>query len=129
MEKNPPVKVPAPCERPWFYFHAFLVCGLFLSYAPVPSAWKWGWGLPALALALGIYLRGTPPPRTWESPAYGLERFSIPSMAFAGLALLAVGLRFFALTSFFTYPLYDDVLNAFFALHLDLHWTWHPFFY
>jgi tetratricopeptide (TPR) repeat protein len=45
------------------------------------------------------------------------------------LGLLAVGLRFFKLASFFTYPLYDDVLNAFFAFHLNQHWTWHPFFY
>ena len=116
-------------SSPWFHFHLFLVAGLFLSYAPLPGPLKWGLGLAALAGAFGWALW-----RPTVSPPEKLPFFKrdwIPSSQgwFAGILLLGVLLRFAGLTSFFTYPLYDDVLNAFFAYRLDQHWTWHPFFY
>jgi hypothetical protein len=43
-------------------------------------------------------------------------------------ALLILG-RSIALTTFWGYPLYDEVFNAYYALHLLGHWTWHPFFF
>jgi hypothetical protein len=129
LNKNSTSTTGLPVSRPWVYFYFFLLSNLFLSYSPFPSALKWGSGLVALSLSFGFYLSGITRPVSGELPAYGRERFKISVLGVFGLIVLAVGLRFSMLTSFFTYPLYDDVLNAFFAFHLDQQWTWHPFFY
>jgi hypothetical protein len=130
--KSMPLQKPAPTHsssRAWIYFHLFFAVNLFLSYSSFPYPFKWSAGLITLALGLTFYFKKMSLAKTRDIPFYSREWVS-PSVGWIlGIVALSIGLRFFKFTSFFTYPLYDDVLNAFFAFHLDQHWTWHPFFY
>lgn len=116
-------------SRLWLEFHFFLAVNLFLSYSPLSPGIKWGIGLPALAAALWYSLRMIPTFRAGGNPSFSHDWLPSFPWAMASLTILAGVARFAGLTTFFTYPLYDDVLNAFFAYHLNQHWTWHPFFY
>jgi 4-amino-4-deoxy-L-arabinose transferase-like glycosyltransferase len=116
-------------SNPWVYFHLFLAINLFLSYTSFSLQYKWILGLSLLTAILIFQFKYNSSLPRRHDPGYSREWLFISPARILCLAVLAMALRFVKLTSFFTYPLFDDVLNAFFAFHLNLDWNWHPFFY
>lgn len=117
-----------PRLGPWPLFGLFTVVNALLAYAPLGLGWKLsigtlGWLLPLLAA-----LRA-PVPRRMPDPFLkkGERRPGPPWWALC----LAVGLlaRFAGSSHFFRFPLMDEIVNAYFAVHLADHWSWQPFFY
>lgn len=53
----------------------------------------------------------------------------LPGWIWLGLLLAALGLRLVWFGNFPNWPLYDEMINGYFAMRLDQHWDWHPFFF
>lgn len=73
--------------------------------------------LPFLAFLLLPTPRKNPPPSA--------ELFTVPNWVWGALALAAVGLRFFSLTTLSTWPVVDEGNYGFFATLLEEKWNWH----
>jgi len=55
--------------------------------------------------------------------------FPLPAGAWALLLLLALALRLLWIGQFPSWPLYDEMINSYYAMRLDQHWNWHLFFF
>lgn len=116
-------------SRNWVFFLVFFISLVLLSYLHLSLAWKlWiclmGILLPLGSAALFSKSSSNPPPvltREWlPSPPFWLW------LVLGGIML---ALRLFKPLSFIPWPLWDEAANGYFALRLDQHWSWSPFFF
>ncbi len=113
-------------------FNCFLLlAGLNSLLAYTPLAWP-------LKLVIGILGFGTlgwfyvfkrPPSPDGEVPFYTNELFTpVPWLAALGL-VLALAVRFYKLSSYLSFPIPDEVINAYNAIHSNDPWSSNAFYY
>ncbi len=108
-----------------------LLAGLNSLLAYTPLAWP-------LKLVIGILGFGTlgwfyvfkrPPSPDGEDPLYTRDLFTpVPWLAALAL-LLALAVRFYKLSSYLSFPIPDEVINAYNAIHLNSQGNWDAFYY
>jgi 4-amino-4-deoxy-L-arabinose transferase-like glycosyltransferase len=97
-----------------------------ISYAPLPIEVKlWlfvaGWGT-----ALLLWFHAQDPGRS-KSPAPA--PFAVKPLAWVLVLGAALSLRLIWFGQFPSWPLYDEMINGYYAMRLNQHWDWHPFFF
>lgn len=117
-----------PRFRPWIYFGIFLAANTLLSYFSFSLEAKLWIGLFGILLPFGFaffYL-----PSQSDSKDLLQKEFlpPVPFWVWIFLALGAVFLRFFQLTTLSVWPHYDEGVYGYYALNLDEHWTWRLFY-
>lgn len=120
----PPRPVPIQKSAAFLLFLWVLLIHVLLSYAPFPFQVKFwlfliGWGG---VLAVWRFHPGLPEKTDQEIvpwPAW---------LAFLVVAS-ALGMRILWPANFLTWPLYDEMINGYYAMRLNQHWDWHPFFF
>lgn len=110
-------------------FFWLLILHTLLSYSSLPAQIKlWlflaGWG-PALAFLL---IRPGPP-GTPNSRGENSKTFVWPAWLVGLVVLAALGLRLGLQVRFINWPIYDEMINGYFAMRLNQHWDWHLFFF
>ncbi len=116
--------------RRWIWFSLFASSNALLSYAPWPLVGKLWIGLFGILLPLGLgFYR---PDLFADAPPAILGVEGLPS-PFPWLWLLLgagmLALRSFQPLTFIPWPLNDEAINGYYAMRLDQHWSWVPFFH
>ncbi len=98
----------------------------FLSYFQAPIDLKlWvfvmGWLLP-----LVFFIRRN---RSQTPEGAVEERMEIPSWFFWAIIPVALVVRCIWFGDFPNWLTYDEMINGYFAMKLDQHWDWHPYFF
>jgi tetratricopeptide (TPR) repeat protein len=111
-------------------FLLFTLVNVVMAYStwgPILKLWILFFGLvlPWVLTALA----GPKAPLNRTPSFEGRAPFSPPGWTWVLLAVLSVGLRFYRIPDFFTYPNTDEFTNAYYAMHLVDQWDWHPFFH
>ncbi len=113
-------------------FYCFLVMtGLnsLLAYAPLAWPLKLTVCLAGFGTLAWAYLRNKPQVIPGEEPVYKREIFSPAPWLIVLALVLALAVRLYKLTSFLTFPIPDELINAYNSIHLNGQWTWNVFFY
>lgn len=130
-QRNKPKSVAGRFEffrHPWFLFWLFSAVNAILAYGALsPEGELWfgllGLGLPLLAICRYGF------PKNISDPLQEKQSSRLHPWAWAGLSLAAAATRFVEVPGFLRFPLHDEIINAYYAIHLASHWTWYPFFY
>lgn len=108
-------------------FLIFLLSNTALAYGEFPILVDlWIGTLGLLLPFLFLCLSGPEPsdlPLPGASKSASKERTVLWVLLAAGFAV-----RFLYLSDFLVTPLYDELVNAYYAIHLVDHWVWNPFF-
>ncbi len=124
--KDPPL---SQSGRNLFLVLAFLTANTLLSYAPLSLESKLWVGLLGLILPAGIWLATREDGVPGEKPAFQLEFLKPPPLWFWILfAALVLAARFFQLTTFSRWPLFDEATSGIDALHLSEKWRFRMFY-
>src|ERR1039458_6278831 len=93
------------------YFIIFLAANFGLSYGPWSLEAKLWWGLFGLVLPFLMVLPTNP---SSPNPLFQVESFPIPpTWVWVGLGILAIGIRFYHLTSLTVWPHYDEATTGY----------------
>lgn len=113
--------------HPGIYFLVFSLANALLAYGSFSLQAKLWIGLLGLALPMGMALaaRGRPSNR---APIWERMFFSPPGWAWALVFLVALAGRVYRLTDYSDFPLYDECVNALWAVRLDEKWEGRLFF-
>jgi 4-amino-4-deoxy-L-arabinose transferase-like glycosyltransferase len=108
---------------PWFYFWILAISNLFLSYFPLSMEVKFLIGLAGILIPLWALFKNH---SLASSTSPKNEEFlsSPPSWLWGLLLLLALGLRFYKLTTLSVWPLYDEGMYGYYASELSKDWSW-----
>jgi hypothetical protein len=113
--------------QPWIYFFVFALTNSLLAYGSQSWAVKSSLGLVGLLFPFLWALfsrRKTPPSRAvWDRPGD-----SFPWILWIVVLLGALAVRFYQLTTYLDFPLYDEIVNALYAIPLNEKWDWNLFF-
>jgi hypothetical protein len=105
--------------QPWFYFFIFLAVNLSISYGGFSSVAVLGISVIGLLLPFLIGLWAYRPAKKPEIPLYQLNFFkTIPFWVWITIGALALFLRFYKLTTFSAWPIFDESLYGFTAVQI-----------
>lgn len=76
-----------------------------------------------------FYLRNRSPLPPGETPFYSKEFFSPAPWLWVLVLFLALAVRLYKLTSYLTFPIPDEVINAYNAIHILGRGNWQAFYY
>ena len=121
--------LPAFFSRPAVFFTLLVGLNSLLAYSPLAWPLKLAAGLLGFG-SLGLfYLKNRPPSSAGEGPIY-TRVFFTPAPWWVALALLlALTVRLYKLTSYLSFPIPDEVINAYNAIHMKDQWTWNAFYF
>ena len=125
--KNTSKRALVPPIQSWVYFLVFTFTNILLSYGSLSLEAKLWTGLIGFLLPFILALR-TPTKASPRESFSKMEIFSPPPWVWGFVGLLGIFLRFYHLTTFLDFPLYDEIINALYAIRLNEQWTWNPFF-
>ncbi len=115
-------------SRPAVFFTLLAALNTLLAYSPLDWGIKLAVGLLGFGILGFFYLKNQPPAPLQEQPLFTRELFT-PVIWWIYLILgLALVVRLYKLTSFLSFPILDEIVNAYSAIHLNGHGGW-PFFY
>ena len=107
----------------------FVVSCALISYVTIDLIGKMWIGLFGIGLPFIVRIFFFKPPSDTNS-LWEREWLAFPSpIVIAIFGLVAIGLRLFEAFDFIRWPLFDETVNAYYALGLDQHWSWTPFFF
>ncbi len=113
-------------------FNCFLLLvGLnsFLSYTNLSWPFKLVAGLLGFGTLGWFYLKNQISKNPGKNPIFIRELFT-PAARWMVLAIvLGFACRLYTLTSLLTFPLPDEIINAYNALHMKNQWAWNFFYY
>jgi hypothetical protein len=114
--------------NPWFYFFLFFVVDAYLSYMPVSDVEKyWVFLIGILTPVLLIFFSKRPLGNVKEN-IFQQESFEKSTFGlWMGLGALLMGLRFWKLTTLFSWPTGDESEIGMLAIGLTRDWNWHFF--
>lgn len=109
----------------WFFFSWLVAVHAALSYFPIPLDVKlWlvivGWLLPLVIFFRRFLALG-------EGKATGEE--GLPAWMFWAILTVSVLLRLAWFGDFPNWPIYDEMINGYFAMKLNQHWDWRAYFF
>lgn len=115
--------------RPFNCFLLLVGLNSLLAYSPLTWPLKIAIGLLGLGIMGWFYVKNQTPSTPEEAPIYTREFFTPASWMVALALVLALAVRFYKLTSYLTFPIPDEVINAYNAIHMNNHWSWDAFYY
>ena len=105
-------------SSPWFYFPVFLVSNTLLSYFNLSISARIAVGVLGLLLPVALWVKVPGPGSIHRSQEF---LPSLPVGIWIFLAVLAVGIRFFHLTTLSPWPFHDESLWGWMALRFNEH--------
>ncbi len=115
-------------SRPAVFFTLLTALNAILAYSPLDGILKLLAGSLGLLFLGWAYIKNRPSISSQEQPVFSREIFT-PAAWWIFLTFgVALGIRLYKLDSFLTFPILDEMVNAYSAIHLNNHGGW-PFFY
>src|SRR6185369_15262192 len=113
----------------FFWFSLFLVWNFYLTSADLSMPHKFTVGLLGFGIMAWAYFKN--PPETPEEGAspFQQEIFSVPAWLPWAVLVLALAVRLMKLTTLLKFPIWDEIVNSYLALHQNEQWDWRPFCY
>ncbi len=117
---------PAHQRRTWFFLAWLVGVNAFLSYGSASLELKlWvflmGWMLPVLYSVYRVF--------SGNKTSSAVESLTLPGWSLWVIGALGLFLRLIWFGDFPNWPLWDEMNNGFFAMRLNQHWDWHPFYF
>ncbi len=100
-----------------------------LAYSSLDWPIKLSLGLLGFGPLVWVYLKSRPSYTPQEPTLFSRELFTPASWWVVLAFCLALAVRLFKLTSYLSFPIPDEVINAYNAIHLKDQWSWNLFYY
>lgn len=116
-------------SRQVVFFTFLAMLNAFLAFIPVNGVIALVVGILGFGALGWAYQKNQPPALPEETPLFSREFFTPANWLLVltfGFALL---LRLYKLASYLSFPLPDEITNAYSAIHLNDHWTWRLFYH
>ncbi len=120
--------MPSFSAHPFNFFLILAALNALLAYSNL------NWPIKLIAAVLGfgtlgwVYLKNRAPEFHEEPPLFSRDIYTPAPWLLILTFMLALVARLYKLSTFLAFPIVDEIISAYNAIHMNSHWTW-PFFY